>query len=219
MKNVLYIGSGKSAIMALDDKYNDWTKVCVNNAWRLFEDSNFYMWIHSGDFPRENFPRDRKCEVEVGYHGYSKTCEEAKEYFKWDVTSPQHHAGYTIFFQGLYHIMMEIRPNRIGLLGFDHDYNLDKVEKWIGDNKPNIQNKFNNKTEETIKEWSDNYFKDFDEDFFYGHGTPDPMRLGEDYIIDKLKKCKINCDIMGIDLINLSNVSNNVTKILGDYYV
>jgi hypothetical protein len=43
--------------------------------------------------------------------------------------SPAHHIGYTIFFLGLYWIMLELQPTDIYLLGFDHDYNPKKTEK------------------------------------------------------------------------------------------
>jgi hypothetical protein len=210
MKNVLYIGSGRSALGALDEKYNGYIKVAVNNAWRIFKDTHFDIWIHSGDFPKESFPTVKNYDIEVGYTLYSKSAKKASEYFKWVTDSPQHYAGYTIFFMGLYYILMEMSPNEIGLLGFDHDYNPEKVEKWNSDNRPNLQNKFNNKLEPTIEEWSNNYFKGMEEDFFYGHGTPDPMRLGKHYLIEKFKRSQNSANELNIEIFNYSNVSSDI---------
>ena len=41
----------------------------------------------------------------------------------------------TIFFCGLYWIFDELKPEKVSLLGFDHDYNPDKVKKWNEDQK------------------------------------------------------------------------------------
>lgn len=210
MKKVLYIGSGKSALQALDPKYDGCIKVAVNNAWRIFENDKFDVWIHSGDFPRERFPVNKNYEKEVTYEEYSVTAAAVAKKLNWNIKSPEHHCGYTIFFMGLYYIMMEMKPDRIGLLGFDHDYNMEKVEKWNSDNRPNIQNQFNKKTEKTIEEWANNYFHNMEEDFFYGHGTPDPIRLGKEHLIGKFELAKKSSQELGIDIVNCSGVLSEI---------
>lgn len=210
MDKILYIGSGNSAKQSLDEKYDDCIKVGVNNAWRLFKDSKFDTWIHSGDFPREMSPTIKNYNNEVNYSDYSKSAKKAADYFKWETTSPQHYGGYTIFFMGLYYILMEMNPSRIGLLGFDHDYNPVKVAKWDNDKRPNIQNQFNKKSEKTIEEWSSNYFKGMDADFFYGHGTPDPMRLGEKTLLEKFEIAKQSAGVLGVDIVNCSGVVSSI---------
>ncbi len=99
---------------------------------------------------------------------------------------------------------MEMEPSKIGMLGFDHDYNPEKVHKWLIDGKPNIQNQFNDKKEPTIQEWADNYFDGIPTDFFYGHGTPDPMRLSLEYLKDRFERAIESAKILGVEIINCS---------------
>ena len=58
-ENYLYIGSGNSALNIKDKDLSNFTIVCANNAWRLFDKSFFDIWIHSGDFPKYNFPKEK----------------------------------------------------------------------------------------------------------------------------------------------------------------
>ncbi|WP_455818641.1 hypothetical protein [Pseudomonas cerasi] len=205
---VLFVGSGLSALQARSEKYHDHIKVCLNNAWRIYEGDEFDYWIHPNDFPKENYPLGVSYKHEVMHKEYSTVIHEgARRLDIFDVTGfeLEKRIGYTSFFQGLYWIMLALSPERIGLLGFDHDYNKDKIDKWIGDDKPNIQNFFNNKKEKTIKEWSDNYFNGYEKDFFYGHGTPDPMRYGSEYIERKMALAKEKAKVLGISIVNYSD--------------
>ena len=210
---ILYIGSGKSALKVHNMDLSDYTIVCVNNAWRLFEKTSFDIWIHSGDFPRENYPTIKNFQMEVCNKDYEASSRKALEIFKWKTNSSQHYLGYTIFFSGLYWIMMTQSPEKIALLGFDHDYNPEKVIKWNEHNRPNIQNKFNNKKEKNILEWSNNFFSNMEPDFFYGHGTPDPIRLGENHLIEKFELAKKSAKTLGIKLVNFSNVVSKINTI------
>ncbi|MBW7981049.1 hypothetical protein [Enterobacillus tribolii] len=203
---VLYIGSGLSALQAKTEDYSDHLIICLNNAWRIFEDKKFDIWIHPGDFPFENYPPRARFYLDITYTEYQRTAAEACKKLNWNVKFPEHHIGYTSFFQGLYWIMMDLKPTKIGLLGFDHDYNPQKTEKWIKAECPGIHNGFNKKSESTIKEWSDNFFQGYEPDFFYGHGTPDPMRqgLGEKHIREKMVLANGAAQELGIDLVNYS---------------
>ena len=210
---VLYVGSGNSAKLTNRINLDDYTVCCVNNAWRLFTHYPIHAWIRSGDFPKEHKPsRDEfKFDTEVGFHEYVKTAEVAKDYFDWPIKSPQHHCGYTIFFMGLYWIMMSMRPEKICLLGFDHDYNPAKVEKWNQADRPNLQNQFCNKTEPSIKEWGENFFDNLEADSFYGsYSTPDPLRLGTKHLTNKFKIALESCEKLNIDLVNLSPVESEI---------
>ncbi|WP_456310575.1 hypothetical protein [Serratia proteamaculans] len=205
---VLFVGSGLSAQQARSDKYHDHIKVCLNNAWRIYEGGAFDYWIHPTDFPQENYPLHVNYKKEISYKDYAAVLDDgASRLGIIDVTGfeLEKRIGYTSFFQGLYWIMLTLSPDRIGLLGFDHDYNKNKIDKWMSDDKPNIQNHFNNKTEKTIKEWSDNYFQGFETDFFYGHGTPDPMRYGPEYIERKMILAQEKAKILGISIVNYSD--------------
>lgn len=204
---VLFVGSGLSALQARSDKYRDHIKVCLNNAWRIYEDGEFDYWIHPNDFPKENYPSCVNYKHEVMHKEYSVVIHEGARRLDIHEESGfeiEKYIGYTSFFQGLHWIMLALSPREIGLLGFDHDYNKNKVDKWMADDKPNIQNFFNKKTEKTIKEWSDNYFQGFDKDFFYGHGTPDPMRFGPEYIEKRMRLAQSNAEKLGISIVNYS---------------
>lgn len=214
MKDVIYVGSGNSA--KLVDKIDTcmYTIVCANNAWRLFKDSKFDVWIHSGDFPLENRPKSKMYTTEVSHKEYSVSSENVVKKLNLKSKSPQHLLGYTIFFLGIYWIIDSLKPQKILLLGFDHDYNKQKVKKWIENNKPNIQNKFNNKPKnQSISDWSNEFFKGMESDFFYGQGCPDPMRLGQKHLIEKFDLLQLNCKKLNIQLINLSPVISDINTI------
>ena len=151
MMEILYVGSGRSSLLAKDKKLPQ-TIACANNAWRLFD--SFDIWIHSGDFPHENYPKNIKFTTEVNHSLYSASAKSAADILGWYTTHPQHYAGYTIFFLGLYWLMIELRPSKIGLLGFDHDYNDDKVKRWVNGGMPNIQNQFGG-TNKSANKFSD----------------------------------------------------------------
>ena len=206
-KNVIYCGSGNSSklIDLVDQK--DFVICGANNAWRLFKEFDF--WIHSGDFPRENRPEKQNFKTEISYSEYKETSKRFCDTLGIETTSPQHYVGYTIFFLGLHWIMTELKPKRIGLLGFDHDYNPEKVKKWREGGQPNPQNQYL-KSDETIKKWGENFFDGMKQDSFYGQGTPDPLRLGEDHLRGKFKQLIENSKKIGIEIVNLSPVSSGI---------
>lgn len=206
--NILYVGSGLSALQAKTGKYKDHTTVALNNAWRIFENSLCDYWIHPDDFPAENFPAAKIYRNEITHSIYNDTIQKNSEKFGFAGLQGyplECHIGYTSFFQGLYWIMGNFSPKKIGLLGFDHDYNEEKLRKWEADNKPTIQNSFNNKKEATIKEWGENYFSGYQYDSFYGHGTPDPLRFGPEYIKAKMIIAQQVSASLGITIINYSD--------------
>lgn len=206
--DVLYIGSGISALQALDKRYDNHVKVCINNAWRVFENSQFGYWLHPSDFPRENYPPTSNFKEEIGYKQYSQVLEDNKALIGLEAFTGHRleiSMGYTTFFQGLYWIMLGLKPQNIHLLGLDHDYNQDKLAKWIEDGKPNIQNHFNNsKGSKNVNEWAKDYFAEYESDFVYGHGTPDPMRFGEDYIRKFMELAMVNAAKLNISIVNHS---------------
>lgn len=210
MKNILYIGSGKSAL--LYDKVNleAYTVVCANNAWRLFQDSTFDYWVHSGDFPGEHRPKVKNYLNEISYREYSKSADEIVKKLEVFPPSPQHYLGYTIFFMGLYWIMNDLNPDKISLLGFDHDYNQAKVKKWLDNDRPNPQNQYRKPRNQTIEDWSSEFFDGMEKDSFYGHGTPDPIRLGESCLVKKFSQAIENSEKLGIEIVNLSPVESHI---------
>lgn len=211
---ILYIGSGKSSLQVNRMNLSPYSIACANNSWKLFENKPpFDFWIHSGDFPRENFPTQNNFKQEISHVDYSQTALTASQIFGWETKSPQHYLGYTIFFLGLYWLMLTQRPSKIGLLGFDHDYNLEKFNKWNVNGRPNIQNQFNKKTEKTIIEWSNKFFDGMEPDFFYGHGTPDPLRLGEEHLLKKIELAVECSKKLNIKLVNFSLLPSKINTI------
>jgi len=212
--NVLYIGSGNSAKLIDRLNLSKYTIACVNNAWQLFKSSRFDIWIHSGDFPKENLPKNKVWDKEISSKDYSLSTAKIVKKLNITCQSPQHHVGYTVFFQGIYWIMSELQPDKISLLGFDHDYNQDKVDKWNTHKRPNIQNKFNNKPKnQSITEWCNSFYKEMEPDFFYGHGSPDPMRLGVKHLVEKFELLKENALKLNISIVNLSPVISPINTI------
>lgn len=210
--DVIYIGSGKSAKLINQVDRSKYRTVCVNNAWKLFnENEQFDYWLHSGDFPYENYPKFKNFKTKITYTEYQPAILNLiNNLLKIETKYPYHHIGYTIFFQGLYWIFNELKPQNIYLLGFDHDYNQEKVKKWLENNRPNPQNHYLKDKNKSIKEWSEEFFKDFEPDFFYGHGTPDPLRLGEQVIKGKFNLALENSKKLGINIFNASPLESTI---------
>lgn len=210
--DVLYVGSGKSAMLINDLDLSKYTVVGVNNSWRLFD--KFDIWIHSGDFPHESRPPIKNYDLEISYKQYSASIANVVKTLKAQCNSPQHYVGYTIFFLGLYWIFNDLKPKNIFLLGFDHDYNPKKLKKWNDNDRPNPQNYFLKPKDQSIKDWSATFFKGMETDFFYGHGTPDPIRLGMPHLQNKMKQAIDNARKLGIQIFNLSPVESEFNQII-----
>ena len=202
MKEILYVGSGNSATRI--NEFREGRKVCLaNNAWRLWRDGD--TWIHSGDFPSRPSLTIPK-ELIVSHGLYSKAAKECCEYLQIKTSSPEHYVGYTIFLQGLNWIAWNFRPCRILLLGFDHDYNVEKVAKWEEIGRPNPQNHFKGFDGKS----ADEVFSGYKPDFFYGHGTPDPMRLKASYLQELFLRASETLARLGCECFNASGVTNGL---------
>jgi hypothetical protein len=210
MKKVLYIGSGNSALLAKNKDLSEYTIVCANNAWKIFENSKFDCWVHSGDFPKENFPTVKNYDTKVSFNEYTRSAKNILSKLNIRTRNADHHLGYTIFFMGLYWIIDTLQPSEIHTLGFDHDYNEKKVQKWFDSGKPNPQNHFLKNKNQSIKDWSNNFFSSFETDFFYGHGTPDPLRLGDKHLLNKFIQAINYSEKLNVKLYNISNVDSKL---------
>lgn len=51
-------------------------------------------------------------------------------------------------------------------------------------------------------------------DFFYGHGTPDPLRLGMDHLKQKMSQALNLLERLGIEIINLSPVKSEFNEVI-----
>lgn len=211
--NVLYIGSGKSAQLIENIDLSKYYIVCANNAWRLFENSHFDVWLHTGDFPTESRPLNRNYDLEISHNDYSKSAINIMKKLNLQTNSPMHNLGYTVFFNGLYWIFDQLQPQKVSLLGFDHDYNQEKLKKWDENGRPNPQNNYKKPRNQSLSDWSEKFFDGMETDSFYGHGTPDPMRLGAKHLKQKFMYAIINANKLNIDLVNLSPVESTINMV------
>lgn len=210
---ILYIGSGMSANICKSLDLSKYHIICANNAWRLFENSHFNTWIHTGDFPHESRPKVKNFDLEISYKEYGQSAINIVNRLNIKTKSPAHHLGYTTFFNGLYWIMDNHPECEINLLGFDHDYNPNKIKKWNENAMPNPQNKFLKDKNISIEDWAKSFFEGMRPDSFYGQGTPDPIRLGEKHLIEKFNLAIKYADQLNIKLYNLSPVVSKINTI------
>ena len=220
--NVLYVGSGHSANLVSQLDLTKYTICCANNSWRLFEDGvDVCAWIHSGDFPTPNRPskdRKEKYQYEVSHNDYDSSMRNICEKMGYEPKSPMHHLGYTVFFAGLYWIADTLKPKKVSLLGFDHDYDSDKTKKWMEAGQPSPQNIW--KEQKSYNQNVEEFFEGTKTDHFYGQGTPDPMRIGEKVLIEKFELAKATFLKLNIELVNISPLDskiNTVKREIGDY--
>jgi hypothetical protein len=100
------------------------------------------------------------------------------------------------------------------LLGFDHDYNPEKLVKWDDNNRPGPHNGFFKDKGQSLSSWSEEFFKDMKTDFFYGHGTPDPMRLGIKHLKEKMQQALKHANMLNMNIYNLSSVKSEFNEII-----
>ena len=97
------------------------------------------------------------------------------------------------------HLLKVIK--KIYLLGFDHDYNPNRVKKWNG--KYETDNK---KLEKIFKG------KGFEPDTFYGQGTPDPLRFGKKKLSNLFSLVEAHGKFYGCEIFNLSSNKKGLTN-------
>lgn len=210
VNTVLYVGSGLSAKTAEKEKRKVDVCCAVNNAWRVFEEGKIDYWIAPGDFPPANYPPKSFVCQRIGYAEYKDSAEKVFSSFGESYKFPQHHAGYTTFFQGLYWIFDTLKPNEIYLLGFDHDYDPQKVALWMDQGKPSPHNKYNGEAPVCANTWTNTFFESCPVDAVYGHGTPDPLRLGLPLMKELFERAKSYADRLGIRVFNASGVTTGL---------
>ena len=126
MKKILIIGSGPSAkeFNSFDYIKNDYTIVAVNNAWRITDEFNY--WIHPSDYTdvENKRPEIKQKQKEINHFDY----EKIMEYY-----GGIHQTGYSIMLASSYYILFTEKPNLIGYLGADMNYNQkDKQTHFYG---------------------------------------------------------------------------------------
>jgi hypothetical protein len=66
----------------------------------------------------------------------------------------------------------------------------------------------------SLHDWSNEFFEGMEQDSFYGHGTPDPTRLGMPHLIDKMKQALNYARLLNTNIINLSPTESDFNKII-----
>jgi hypothetical protein len=148
----------------------------------------------------------------VGYAEYKDAAKEIFAHFGETYEYPQHHAGYTTFFQGLYWIFQHLKPKEVYLIGFDHDYDPQKVTLWMEQGKPSPHNKYGGASPVSANKWVSTFFEGCPVDSVYGHGTPDPLRLGIPAIKELFERAKNYADKLGIGVFNVSGVTTGLNS-------
>lgn len=190
-KKLLYVGSGKSALEYKNHSLDGVDILAVNNSYRAF-DCTIDYYLCSNDFPKNRRPQEtqyknilRKPDFFYGVLSHAKLFQLS---FR-----PQ--VGKTIFLDGLYWAMAK-GYSEIYLLGFDHDYNPERVKKWQG--------KYINDQEKLKK-----MFDGIEGDSFYGQNTPDPLRHGENNLKSMFENANKHAIEYQSTIFNLSSKISN----------
>ena len=188
LKKLLYVGSGRSALEYKNHNLEGVEILTVNNAHKAFENWVDY-YLCSTDFPNKNKSDAKKYGELVLKPKYFYGVLSHARYFKLPFRP---NVGKTIFLDGLYWAMAK-GFDEIFLLGFDHDYNPNRVKKWDGKhigNEEKLKEIFTGKNEEP--------------DAFYGQNTPDPLRHGKHNLSQMFEDAKTHASIYGCKIFNLS---------------
>ena len=208
--SVLYVGSGLSANRVADVIQKVDICCAVNNAWRVFAPNTLDYWLCPGDFPLENYPPKGHAKTQIGYYDYLHSAQNIFAKVGEQHSYPQHWAGYTTFFQGLYWLFDKIKPSKVLLLGFDHDYDQKKVTLWKEKGNPSPINGYCGEEPKDANAWASSFFKECAVDAIYGHGTPDPLRLGGASIVELFERAKHYANLLGIQVFNASGVTTGL---------
>ena len=186
---LLFVGSGKSALDYQKHNLDGVEILTVNNSIKAFQRKiDYYMC--STDFPKDRKPSNSQYKTLVLKPSYFYNVLNHARYHKLKFRP---NVGKTIFLDGLYWAMA-MGYKKIYLLGFDHDYNPNRIKKWDGKytlNQSKLEELFDGPNEEP--------------DAFYGQGTPDPLRHGQFNLVEMFEKAKEHAKEYQCQIINLSN--------------
>lgn len=187
-RKLLFVGSGKSALEHLNHDLSNVEVLTVNNSIKAFS-KKVAFYLCSTDFPNERKPKPSQYGELILKPKYFYHVLSHAQYHR---LSFRPHVGKTIFLDGLYWAMAK-GFDEIYLLGFDHDYNPKRVEKWDGKHIGN---------DEKLKQIFTG--KDEEPDAFYGQNTPDPLRHGKHNLAKMFVDAKTHAEEYGCRIINIS---------------
>tara|TARA_X000001036_G_C20685386_1_gene807469 strand:+ start:463 stop:1164 length:702 start_codon:yes stop_codon:yes gene_type:complete len=188
-KSLLLVGSGKSALEYKNHDLRNTHILTVNNSIKAFGDMIVDYYVCATDFPQKEIPSKSKFKKRISKYEYRYQTLAFAKYKKFPFRPL---IGKTIFLDCLNWAFTK-GYKKIYLLGFDHDYNPNRVKKWDGKyitNKEKLEKVFNGKNDEP--------------DTFYGHGTPDPLRLGEGNLQNYFYLIESHAKFYGSEILNLS---------------
>ena len=196
-KNILLVGSGKSALEYRKHNLKDVDIMAVNNSIKAFDDLVVDYYLCATDFPKHEMPKKNSYKEKISKYSYRyHTLAFAKYY-----TLPfRPLVGKTIFLDSLNWVFTK-GYKKIYLLGFDHDYNPNRVKKWNGKYETNDK-----KLEKIFKG------KGLEPDTFYGQGTPDPLRFGKEKLTNLFNLVEAHGKFYGCEIYNLSSNMNGLAN-------
>jgi len=115
MNKVLIIGSGHSAKEYEKYKNLDLIVVVVNNAWKITE--NWDYWVYAGDYKGDRPITIKDNQTEITGVDYNKSM------IKYGYVNK---CGFSIMLNTSYWVIENLNPSEIYYLGADMDYNPDE---------------------------------------------------------------------------------------------
>ena len=196
-KNILLVGSGKSALEYKKHNLKNVDIMAVNNSIKAFDNLVVNYYLCATDFPKTEIPNKNSYKEKISKYSYRY---HTLAFAKYNNLPFRPLVGKTIFLDSLNWAFTK-GYRKIYLLGFDHDYNPNRVKKWDGKYLTD-----SNKLEKIFDG------KDEEPDTFYGQGTPDPLRLGEENLQNVFNLVQAHSKFYGCEIYNLSTNKSGLIK-------
>lgn len=196
-KYLLLVGSGKSALEYKKHSLENIDVMAVNNSIKAFDDLIVDYYLCATDFPKFEVPNKNSYKKKISKYSYRYHTLAFAKYHNFPFRPL---VGKTIFLDSLNWAFTK-GYRKIYLLGFDHDYNPNRVKKWDGKYLTD-----SNKLEKIFDG------KDEEPDTFYGQGTPDPLRLGKENLQNIFSLVQAHSRFYGCEIINLSSNKNGLAN-------
>ena len=196
-KNILLVGSGKSALEYKKHNLKNVDVMAVNKSIKAFDNLVVDYYLCATDFPKTEVPKKSFYKEKISKYNYRYHTLAFAKYYNLPFRPL---VGKTVFLDSLNWAFTK-GYKKIYLLGFDHDYNPNRVKKWNG--KYETDNK---KLEKIFKG------KGFEPDTFYGQGTPDPLRFGKKKLSNLFSLVEAHGKFYGCEIFNLSSNKKGLTN-------
>ena len=196
-KNILLVGSGKSALEYKKHNLKNVDVMAVNKSIKAFDNLVVDYYLCATDFPKTEVPKKSFYKEKISKYNYRYHTLAFAKYYNLPFRPL---VGKTVFLDSLNWAFTK-GYKKIYLLGFDHDYNPNRVKKWNG--KYETDNK---KLEKIFKG------KGFEPDTFYGQGKPDPLRYDKKKLSNLFSLVEAHGKFYGCEIFNLSSNKKGLTN-------